>query len=172
METLYENSYKVSKESYIYWFKHPVRKNYFYIVWIILGAFSLACAISSLLNGGFFLGLFILFTAFCIYRAFFRNRFFLSRQFKAISLLQGESEWDRNIRLGEYISVTDGHSETQYQWAQVTEVIVDKEYIILVLGKAWGVRLVRNSFTKGDFDGFIGYMKTQHNTIPVRVRGK
>jgi hypothetical protein len=166
MQTLFENQYTISKERYMEWAKNPLKKNYFVIFWLVLMLFAIFLLINAvLINDVLFSAFYLLVIAFCIYRAFFRTKMLISKQFKSLTIIQRATEWQRIIEIADHITVTDGNTTTQYQWSQIKELLDHKNYLVLVFQKGLGIRLDKQGFTKGSCDEFLKYIKDKNIKI-------
>jgi hypothetical protein len=171
VEPKFVNRYNVSQKRFFEWARRPVTPDVTVYLWIAIAIIIAVIAIVSEAYGDiFFLLLYVLMELICIYMIFFRRKLLLSRQFKAITVVQGKNEWDRTIELGEKIRVADGNSSSEYEWAQVREFIIDRDYFILVMAKRLGLRIDKTAFTKGTGEQFVEYMKKEHGDIPVKIR--
>lgn len=171
MEILFENRYTMTKEQLMDWANNPIKKNYFKIMWIILMILMIAMFCNSILSGDImFLALYLLMTAYCIYRGFFRNKIILRRQFKIIASNQGAMEWKRVIQFTDSITVIDGNRTSLYQWNQVIKFIETKNYFILVFKYGIGIRVDKNGFTKNTYENFLQYIKNEFPNIPLSVQ--
>jgi hypothetical protein len=168
MEILFENRYTMSKERFMDWASNPIRKNHFVIMWLVIMSFTVFLLLNSILNQDIFSSVFSLFfTMFCIYRAFFRSKMMVSKQFKVLVMTQGANEWERVIQFTDYILVIDGVTTTKYKWSQVAELIDSKDYLVLMLNKRVGLRIEKDQFTKGTPDTFLQFVKDQYPSIPL-----
>lgn len=171
MDPQFVNEYTVSKKLYLEWAKRPVTPDTDMYLWIVLAIFMPVFAVISIFNEDFTrLVLYIFIELLCLFMIFFRKRLLLARQFKAITIAQGKDEWDRKIELGDKIRVTDGNSTCEFEWTQVKEFTIDRDYLILVMARRLGLRLAKSGFTKGTCESFIEYMKNEHAGIPIKVR--
>lgn len=166
MEILFENRYIMSKERYMDWVRRPIRKNYFFIMWVVILSFTVFLFLICILNQDItFSGFSLFLTIFCIYRAFFRSKMMISKQFKVLAMTQGANEWERVIQFNDNIVVIDGVTTTKYNWSQVIELIDSKDYIILMLNKRLGLRLEKDGFSKGSSDTFLQFFKDEYSNI-------
>jgi len=130
MEILFENRYIMSKERYMDWARKPIKRNYFIIMWLVIMSFTVFLFLNFILNQDLISSIFSLFlTMFCIYRAFFRSKILISKQFKVLAMTQCANEWERVIQFTDYIVVIDGVTTTKYNWSQVVELIDSKDYL-------------------------------------------
>lgn len=171
MDPQFENQYTVSKKSFFEWTKRPVTTDVTTYLWIAIAIIIVAFAIVSMAYKDiFYLSFYVFFELFCIYRIFFRKKLLLSKQFKAIAVVQGKEEWNRRIEFGDRIRVIDGNTISEYEWTQVKEFILDRNYFILVMAKRLGLRIDKAGFTKGTNESFTEYMKKEHGDISVKIR--
>jgi len=171
MEILFENRYMMNKNRFIEWAKHPIKKNILAIIWFVIMIFTIFMSILSIMNKDIIFFIFyMLMSVFCIYRCFFRTKFLLSKQFKVIAINHGNDEWERVIQFGDSIILIDGNTKTEYQWSQVRELINDRDYLILVLGKGIGIRLAKNGFIKGTADAFLDFIKNECQEISLTTK--
>jgi len=168
MEILFENRYTMTKELFFLWAKNPIKKNYFWIFWLVFMVITIIMAIYSALNEDIiFSAFYVLLAAFCIYRGYFRNRVLLAKHFKVLSVNQGSTEWVRIVQFADFIKVSDGNTITQYQWSQIMKVIENEKYYILLLQDGLGIRLDKNGFTKGTSDTFLQYIINNYQSITL-----
>lgn len=171
MELLFENRYMMSKRRLTEWAKHPIKKNMMIIMWIGIMVCTFFMFIFSLIiNDRVFSAIFLLLAAFSGYRAFFRYKILLSKQFSVIATTQGKEEWERVIQFTNSIMVNDGNTKAEYQWSQIIELINDNDYLILVFKKGIGIRLDKKGFTKGSTDCFLEFVKKEYRSIPLTIR--
>lgn len=171
MEAQFENQYTVSKKRFFEWGKRPVTTDVITYLWIAIALIIVVFAIVSMAYKDIiYLSFYVFFELFCIYRIFFRNKLLLSKQFKAITIVQGKEEWNRRIEFGDRIRVTDGNTTSEYEWTQVKEFIIDRDYFIFVMAKRLGLRIYKAGFTIGTDESFTEYMKKEHGDISVRIR--
>lgn len=171
MEILFENRYTMTKERWIDWINNPIKKNHFTIMWLIFIIFTLFLFLNSILSGDIiFSAFYILMTAYCIYRGFFRNRILLIKHFKLIASNQGVMEWERVIQFTDIITVIDGNITAHYQWNQVFKFIENKNYFILVFKYRIGIRVDKNGFTKNTYEEFLQYIKSEYPNITLSVQ--
>lgn len=171
MQPVFENQYVITKNKYLEWAKRPVTKDAFSYIWIALSVFLIVFAIFAIVNGDVLsFSIYLLLELFCIYRLFFRKKLLFLKQFQKIAVIQGKKEWDRIIRFSDKITMIDGNTTTEYEWSQVKEFIIDRDYLLLVMEKRLGVRIDKSGFTKGSCEVFVDYMKNMHDNIPLKVR--
>ena len=118
MEPLFENQYTVSKKRFFEWAKRPVTTDVTTYLWIAIALIIVALAIISMAYKDIiYLSFYVFFEFFCIYGILFRKRLLLSKQFKAIAVIQGKEEWNRRIEFGDRIRVTDGNTTSEYEYS-------------------------------------------------------
>lgn len=162
MDVKFENCYTITKERYMDWIKHPIKKQYYFLLWALLMAVSILMLIISILDFEMiFSVIYFLFTLFFIYRIFFRTRLLSARAFKIISVNHGCNQWERCIQFSDNITVIDGNVTTLYHWCQVKKLQDNKVYFILVFQNNTGIRLDKQCFTKGNYEEFVEYAKHQ-----------
>lgn len=168
MELLFENRYMMSKKRLMEWAKHPIKKNMMINIWIGIMVCTFFMFIFSLVvNAKLFSAFFLLLSAFSGYRAFFRYKILLTKQFSVIAITQGKEEWERVIQFTNCIIVNDGNTKTEYQWSQIMGLIDDSDYLILLFQRGIGIRLDKKGFTKGSTDSFLEFVKKEYRSIPL-----
>ncbi|MHB8129840.1 MAG: YcxB family protein [Mobilitalea sp.] len=170
MDIVFENCYTMTKERFLNWAKHPIKKNYFIVLWVVFMILAFIMFFISIINDDIIFSFYyLMFLMFFIYRIFFRIKIIASRAFHIISCNQGSKEWLRVIQFTDCILVIDGNSTTQYQWNQIDKLIDEKEYLILLFKNKRGIRLTKNGFTKGTVELFLQFIKNENIPITNRI---
>jgi hypothetical protein len=171
MESQYENCYLMTKERYISWVKHPISKNYFSIVWILMMIVTLLLSLNYIMTGDIVFSIFFLYlTFFCVYRRFFRARLMAAKVYKTLCTGIGAVEWERVIRLNGEIEVIDANTTGKYQWNHVLKIIENEKYIILALGRDAGIRLDKAGFTIGTAESLLLDIRQKYSNIEIVVK--
>ncbi|WP_343210655.1 YcxB family protein [Anaerolentibacter hominis] len=152
-QILYENRYKVTRERYLDWAKHPVIKSgrtILEISWIVLMAVFLITTVIMVIGDRLWTALLYgVLAVFSFYRAFLRTKMLASRQFQILAGVQGGQEWTRVIRFYEdCITTADGNTTTQYRYDTITGIVEKRGYLSIVFGRVC-IRMDRNGFCRG-----------------------
>lgn len=169
METLFENQYQMTKERYFSFYKNPIKMNYMKIMWIVFMIISLVMAVMSVVGGQsgyfFYYGLILLFAA---YNAFFRQAHVASKTYKKLVTQMGGDAWQRDILVGDKIIMKDLNTLSEFHWNQISHVVINQEYVALVLVNDLAIRLDKKGFVKGSYQDFVEYLKGKN----LRIKGK
>ncbi|WP_316569410.1 YcxB family protein [Neobacillus sp. YIM B06451] len=169
METVFQNEYTVTKERFMEWAKNPIQRNYFSVFWLLFTIVTFVLSIYYFfIHDTAFSFFYLVLTAYCVYRGFFRTRMFTARQYKALTIVQQGKEWDRVIQFADTILVSDGNNTMTLQWNQIVKLIDQKNELILVFPKGMGIRLDKSGFTKGSQAEFLEVIKNKN--IPITTR--
>lgn len=172
----FENRFLVTKELYIEWVKHPIRKSIILLkyFWIFVLAFMIFLACFSITLGETtILSISIVFALFSVYQVAFRTRIIANKQFGVYSNMQGRDQWERVTTFTDKITVTDGCTTMEYTYDQITELINQKDYLALGIGDAADIsylRLLKNGFVGGTDKEFVEFLKSRQPDILLRSK--
>jgi hypothetical protein len=178
----FENRFTITKERYMDWVKHPIKKSMRYyerIAWIGLLVLMLFLVIAQLSAGSMVI-LYITgaLALLCIYRAFFRPAIIANKQFSQFTAMQGSAEWERVTTFTDEMTVSDGCSVTAFDYDKITEIVDYKGYIALGIGPGMNksyLRLKKDGFVQSEDGtdcsdkGFMEFIKRQCRDIAVRA---
>lgn len=145
-----KNEYCITWKLYRTWAIENMLKGVQFIFLIIWSIFGLA-----LLCLGFFGGfnlLYILFAAFCFYRAVLRNLLFAKKQYKALSTTYGKENWTRTITFeDDQITLTEGPISIQYKYTDIINIKEKNNKIWLIFNNITVIRLYKTAFINTDW---------------------
>lgn len=123
-------------------------KCFFPIVWILIGIwFVQICLVIESIP------LAIFFAFFCIYRAFFRDLLFATKQYNALAQTYKEENWLRNISFQEdMLIVTEGTLILQQPYSDIASIKEKDNKIWLVLKDKKVIRLYKDKFVDGSWE--------------------
>lgn len=171
----FENRFLITKERYMNWVKHPIKKSMNYIMriaWIVLLIFTAGIIFYQVISNDISLILFSCGLALlCIYRVFFRVSIIANKQFKHTVMIQGTDKWERVTTFTDEITVSDGCSVTQFDYDKITELVDYKDYLALGIGPGLNksyLRLAKDGFGQKTAREFVEFIKHSYPKIPIR----
>ena len=146
------NEYSVDRRLYRQWVRENAfrgTKLVFFIVWCVLFLVMAGLAVWRFAAGGTAEGvLFLLMAAFCLYRAFLRDRLFVDRQFEKLSRYYGKGSWTRRIDFEDGgIVLTEEKTRQEIAWDDLLKMTEKDDLIVLRMRTDAAVRLYRSKFT-------------------------
>ncbi len=172
----FENRFIITKERYMDWVKHPIKKSMNYLLrfaWIALLVFALGIIALQIISNNISLIIFSCGLAlFCVYRVFFRVNIIANKQFIQTVYMQGAEEWERVTTFSDDIAILDGCSETHFDYDKVTELVDSQNYLALGIGPGLGksyLRLAKNGFGQNTEKEFVEFMKSTYPHISMRI---
>lgn len=167
----FENRFVVTKELYMEWVKHPIRKSVVLLkyMWIAILAFMIFLAGFSLTLGEMTIfSISLVVALFSVYQTAFRTRIISNKQFGVYANMQGAAQWERVTTFSDKITVTDGCTTMEYTYDQITELIDQKDYLALGIGDHADIsylRLMKNGFVGGTNKEFAEFLKCRQPDI-------
>jgi hypothetical protein len=172
----FENRFVVTRELYMDWVRHPIRKSVILMkyLWIALTVLLAAITVISFMSNEF-MYVYIAFVLFvyCFYRVFFRTRIMSNKQFNAYSEMQGMPQWERVTTFSDVITVSDGCSTTEHAYDRITEIVNIRDYLALGIGENANIsylRLMKNGFTGGTYEAFFEFIKSKRPNALMRSK--
>lgn len=165
MRKSYVNRYTVTKEKYLNWVRHPIRKGKGNKkqIWPVMSLVTVGIAVYFYVAGQTVYALFFLALTFLsVSGALLLSQILAAKEFKKLAAYHGASQWERVIRFSEdKIYLTDGKLKAEYPYASITDFVNKKEYFALRFNRGSYLRVYKNGFVRCTPADFIKFMKTK-----------
>ena len=94
------------------------------------------------------------------------NCMYANKQFRLLSAQFKKKSWMTKVVISDTIQLyMDGELNNEVQWSQVDKLVEAKSYFDLEVDGDY-LRLDKATFTQGDAESFLTYMKERHPEIP------
>lgn len=95
----------------------------------------------------------ILFTLYCFFRAFFADLLFAGKRYNELVKAYGQENWTRTVSFGEdHITVTEPILSFKYKYSDIQEIREKEDKIWLLFNDQKVLRLYKSGFSGGDWE--------------------
>jgi|GEM_PF-3759606 hypothetical protein len=174
MRASIENRYKMTRDVYLDWVKHPIpergkKRISTNFIWVGFSVIALYLSLKGFTDGEYVVAAcFFLLALISIFSVFFMTRFAGLREFRKMAKFQGADEWERVIRFSDEVTFQDGGSKSRFSYDMFTELVKTGDYLALRLNRGLYLRLWKNGFKSCPVPEFIEFIKHKNPNIKVR----
>ena len=165
---MFQNEYCMDINRYRHWTCPILTKAKGFRFWLLLILVGLpsACVFYAIDARQSFKTTALLITLVGVYRGFLFRPMYANKQFRLMAAQFDKKSWMTKIVIGDTLRLyVDGELNNEVQWGQVKTLVEARSYFDLEVGGDY-LRLDKASFTKGDAESFLAYMKECHPEIP------